>query len=146
LDKRVKYLSCVIIIAAAAAVVITCGKKNPVTIEAALDKVKSCNNEVCLKDCYSKKTNNIADKLRAANHPDVLTGLDRKVFAPKAEWTITEAINGDRATATVTIINHTQFNMIGLKLVINFVMENNAWKIDRYDDLNEYWTNFKQGK
>lgn len=92
-----------------------------------------------MTDYYTRDTIRAARRYSSShNGTDILSGMDRKIFAKGAEMhSVDEKRNGDSAEVTVQIDRHPAVNMIGLRVRIPLKYESGRWKIDRSDMIPE---------
>ena len=80
------------------------------------------NGTVRAAEAYSKRTGGT----------DILSGLDRKLFAAGAKWNvIEEKKDGSTARVVILITSHPARNMIGYRAKIPMRFEDGFWRIDR---------------
>jgi len=92
-----------------------------------------------MSDYYTSDTIRAARRYSLShNGTDILSGMDRKIFAKGAEMhSVGEKRNGDSAEVLVQIDRHPAVNMIGLRVRIPLRYEGGRWKIDRSDMIPE---------
>ena len=67
---------------------------------------------------------------------EILRGMDRKIFVPKAKWRVIKMKrDGKTALLEIEITSHPAQNLQGLVMIIPVKIEDSRWKIDREDEI-----------
>ena len=98
-----------------------------------------------LKLIYTAATISAAEKYsQMTGGTDILSGMDRKLFASGSKWDIVEETkNGTSAKVIIQITAHPARNMIGYRAEIPMRYEDGAWRIDRADTIKKVLKNLK---
>jgi len=123
------------------AIICSCSRQGNVGgPERVFERLRSSKNDAERLSCYSVGT---IDLLRQGVRRGLFTENQSMYllpdFSPGVEWNVLEKkISGEKASVVIQFTGHHVENMIGCKKEFSIFSENDGWKIDLTEDIENY--------